>query len=71
VHPATLAHQRSLVFPWVGWIDATLAILMIAAALALKGQDEIAGLLIGLGVVILTSVALIEPATTRMAGIEG
>jgi predicted Ser/Thr protein kinase len=70
VHPASLAHQRSLVFPWVGWVDAALAVLMIASALALDGHDDVAGLLIGLGVVILASVALIEPATTRMAGVD-
>jgi hypothetical protein len=35
-----------------------------------EAHDEVAGLLIGLGVVTLASVTLIEPATTRAAGIE-
>jgi hypothetical protein len=69
VHPVSLAHQRSLVFPWVPWIDAALAALMIAAALALDDRDALAGLLITLGTVIVASIVLIEPATTRAAGI--
>ena len=69
VHPDNLEHQRSLVFPWVAWIDAALAVLMIAAALVLQDQDALAGFTIALGTVILASVALIEPATTRAAGI--
>ena len=48
-----------------------LAVLMIVAATTLAGaHDEVAGLLIGLGIVTLASVTLIEPATTRAAGIE-
>ena len=70
VHPASLQRQRSLVFPWVAWVDAALAVLMIGAALALDDNDAVAGLLIALGTVILASIALIEPATTRAAGIE-
>jgi hypothetical protein len=67
VHPEGLPRQRRLVFPWIAWIDAALAALMIAAALALEGRDAIAGLTIALGTVILASVTLIEPATTRAA----
>jgi hypothetical protein len=70
VHPGSLTRQRSVVFPWVAWIDAALAIVMIAAALVLlQDHDGLAGLVITLGTVILASVALIEPATTRSAGI--
>jgi len=70
VHVAALRRQRSLVFPWVAWIDAALAVLMIGAAFALDNHDAIAGLLIALAIVILASVTLIEPATTRLAGID-
>jgi hypothetical protein len=70
VDAAALRRQRSLVFPWIAWIDAALAVLMIGAALALNNMDGVAGLLIALAVVILASVALIEPATTRLAGLS-
>jgi serine/threonine-protein kinase len=69
VHPESLQRQRSLVFPWVPWIDAALAVLMFAAALSLENQDAIAGFTIALATVIVASVTLIEPATTRAAGI--
>ena len=71
VHPRMLREQRARVFPALPLIDATLAVLMIGAATRLaESHDEVAGLLIGLGVVTLASVALIEPATTRAAHIE-
>jgi hypothetical protein len=69
VNPASLGRQRSLVFPAVAWIDGGLAVLMIAAALAWSDRDAMTGLLIALGTVILASVVLIEPTTTRSAGI--
>ena len=70
VQPAMLAHHRARVFPAVPILDTALAILMIGAALRLAGeQDELAGLVIGLGVVTIASVFLIEPATTRAAGL--
>ena len=69
VHPASLQRQRSLVFPWVPWIDTGLALLMFAAALSLQNKDAVAGFTIALCTVIVASVTLIEPATTRAAGI--
>ena len=70
VHPASLGRQRARIFPWVIVVDAALALLMIAAALALQDQDALAGLMITLGTVILLSLAFIEPATTRAAGLS-
>lgn len=71
VHPRSLARQRSLLFPWIPTLDAVLAIVMIvaAAAFAAGENDALAGLAISLGSVILVSVAFIEPATTRAAGL--
>lgn len=70
VNPAGLANQRARVVPWIGIIDALLAVLMIAAAVGLAGDhDVLAGLAISLGTIILVSVVFIEPATTRAAGI--
>jgi hypothetical protein len=71
VHPTQLSHQRARLFPALPVVDGTLALLMILAAVRLAGaHDAVAGLLIGLGIVTLASVILIEPATTRAAGIE-
>jgi hypothetical protein len=65
-----LPHHRARVFPAVPILDTALAILMITASLRLAGEhDELAGLVIGLGVVTIASVFLIEPATTRAAGL--
>ncbi|CAN5851174.1 hypothetical protein BH24ACI5_BH24ACI5_20000 [soil metagenome] len=70
VDPAALPAQRARMFPWVMMADAALALLMIGAALALQDKDAVAGLVITLGTVILLSVAFIEPATTRAAGLS-
>ena len=71
VHPAILRQQINRVFPALPLVDATLAVLMIAAATRLAGAyDEMAGVLIALGVITLASVSLIEPATTRAARID-
>jgi serine/threonine protein kinase len=70
VHPANLAYQRTLVFPWVGWIDAALALMMIGVSFTLTDMDAVAGMVIALGTVILASIILIEPATTRAAAIN-
>lgn len=69
VHPANLRTQRAVVFPWVVAVDAVLAVLMIAAALALQDRDAVAGLVIALSTIILLSLVFIEPATTRAAGL--
>ena len=71
VHPALLPEQRRRVFPALPLVDAALAVLMMIAATRLaEAHDEVAGLLIGIAVATLASVTLIEPATTRAAGIE-
>lgn len=70
VHPGNLRRQRAVVFPWVVAVDAVLAVIMIAAALALQNHDAVAGLVITLATIILLSLAFIEPATTRAAGLS-
>ena len=71
VHPENLYTQRQRVFPWVAIGDALLAILMITTGVALAGEnDGLAGLLLSVASVILASVAFIEPATTRAAGLQ-
>ena len=71
VHPENLSTQRDRMFPWVGIGDALLALLMIGTGVALAGEnDGLAGLLLSVATVILASVAFIEPATTRAAGLK-
>jgi serine/threonine protein kinase len=71
VHTPNLSAQRAVIFPWVVAVDAVLALLMIGAALVLlQDRDAFAGLVITLGTVILLSLAFIEPATTRAAGLS-
>jgi hypothetical protein len=49
-------------------VDSVLAALMIVSAVGLAGDhDLLAGLAITLGAIIVVSVTLIEPATTRAA----
>lgn len=69
VHPVNLPRQRALMFPWVIAVDAGLALMMMTAALALEDRDAVAGFVMALSTVILLSLAFIEPATTRAAGL--
>jgi len=70
VHPAMLIDHRSRVFPAIATIDALLAgSLFVAAALIGEEHDAIAAVLVALGAVMLASLSLIEPATTRAAGL--
>jgi hypothetical protein len=73
VNPGMLRHHRSRVFPMLPAIDIALALAMVAAAgrLAWSGApDEVAGLCLSLGIVVIASVTIIEPATTRAAGLD-
>ena len=71
VHPDTLAAHRARVFQAVVSADALLAALWLTMAALIAGDhDEIAAVLVTSGVASLASLALIEPATTREAGLE-
>ena len=71
VHPAMLIEHRARLFPAVAFADALLAAaLLVTAALIAGDHDEIAALFLSLAVVMLASLALIEPATTRAAGLD-
>jgi hypothetical protein len=70
VHPEMLADHRARLFPAILCADATLALVFVAGGTFMAGQhDEVAALLLSVGVVTLASLALIEPATTRGAGL--
>ncbi|MEO6239346.1 MAG: serine/threonine-protein kinase [Vicinamibacterales bacterium] len=73
VNPGMLRHHRARVFPMLPVIDIGLALALIAAAARLawsEAPDEIAGFCLSLGIVVIASVAIIEPATTRAARLE-
>jgi eukaryotic-like serine/threonine-protein kinase len=71
IHPEMLIPHRARLFPAVAVADTLLAITLLGAAARIAGDhDEIAALFLSLGVVTLASLALIEPATTRAAGIN-
>jgi hypothetical protein len=71
IHPATLIEHRARLFPAVAAADALLAAALLGTAAFIAGDhDEIAALFLSVAVVMLASLALIEPATTRAAGIN-
>ena len=71
VHPDTLIEHRARLFPAVAVADALLAAALLGTATLIAGDhDEIAALFVSVGVVMLASLALIEPATTRAAGLN-
>jgi serine/threonine protein kinase len=70
VHPDSLQAHRARLFPAIVVADALLAGALMAASAAVAGaHDEIGALLLVVAIVMLASLALVEPATTRGAGI--
>ena len=68
VHEPHLRQQRSRVYPALAAIEAVLGLVLTGAAAAVSGtHDELAAVLVTLGVATLASLAIIEPATTAAA----
>jgi hypothetical protein len=71
VHPDTLAGHRARLFPAVVGAEALLALALLTTAALIAGEhDEVAALLVTVGVATFASLALIEPATTKEAGLR-
>ena len=71
VHPALLIDHRIRLFPAVAFADALLAVsLLVTAALIADEHDGIAAVFVSVAVVMLASLALIEPTTTKAAGLN-
>jgi serine/threonine-protein kinase len=71
VHPEMLIDHRARAFPAIAAVDTLLAgALFISGALIAGDHDAVAALLVGLAAVTLASLSLIEPATTRAAGLN-
>ena len=72
IHPSTVAPHRQRLFPWIAIAEGLLAVTIVGSATVIAGQHEAtAALLISLAIVIAVSLAVIEPATTRNAGLTG
>ncbi len=70
VHPVMLASHRAGLFPWIAVAETVLAaLLLISAATILERHEVVTGIQFSLAIVMLASLALIEPATTRGAGL--
>jgi hypothetical protein len=66
VHAANLAAHRARVYPAIVAADGLLAVTLLTAAALVAGvQDELGAVLLIMAVVMLVSLALVEPATTR------
>lgn len=69
VHPANLAAHRARVYPAIVAADGLLAVALLTAATLVAGvQDELGAILLIMAVVLLVSLILVEPATTKGEG---
>jgi serine/threonine-protein kinase len=68
VHPDTLRAHRSRVLPWIIGCEAALLVLLLIVGLTISGaHDGVSAWLIVTALLLLVSLAVIEPATTRAA----
>ena len=71
VQPASLPAHRSRLFPYIAVTESLLAVVLLgSAALVAGAYDGMSALLITLGVATIASIAIIEPATTKAAGLD-
>ena len=70
VHATRLAAHRSHLFPWIAIAEGLLATVLLGSALHLGADSDItAAPLLTVALVLLASLAIIEPATTSGAGL--
>jgi len=71
VHPAMLQAHRSRLFRWIAGAETGIAALLLgSAAVIADTRPVIAAVLVSLAIVMLASLALIEPATAGGASLE-
>ena len=72
VHPDILAEHRRRLSGWIRWAEGTLSVLLLmgGAALIAANHEATAALFISLAIVIAASLLVIEPTTTRGAGLD-
>jgi hypothetical protein len=70
VHPSWLAAHRRKLFRWIAMAEVGIAVLLLAAAAVFaEGRPGMAAVFVSLSIVMMASLALIEPATTGGAGL--
>jgi hypothetical protein len=68
VDPASFPAQRARLLPWIVAIETLLVVLLTAVAIAISGRhDPAAAWLVVTALLLLVSIVVIEPATTRAA----
>jgi hypothetical protein len=71
VHAPMLVSHRARLFPWVVAAESLLAVVLLVSALALGTEsDTTAAPLLSVGLILVASLAIIEPATTSGAGLR-
>jgi hypothetical protein len=71
VHASMLVSHRARLFPWVVAAEGLLAVVLLVSALALGTEsDATAAPLLSVGLILVASLAIIEPATTAGAGLR-
>jgi hypothetical protein len=70
VQPQMLAEHHARLSTWLPWTEGALALLLLWSAALISDRHEAwAALLIGLAILLGASLAVIEPATNRGAGL--
>ena len=71
VHASMLPAHRARLFPWVVAAESLLAVVLLVSAFALGTEsDTTAAPLLSVGLILVASLAIIEPATTSGAGLR-
>lgn len=72
VQPASLRDHRARLYPYIAASETLLAVVLLGSAALVAGDyDGMSAVLVALAIVTLASLAIIEPATTRAAGLDG
>jgi hypothetical protein len=71
VHPAMLPAHRSKLFRWIAGAEAGIAVLLLgSAAMLAEARPVVAAVLVSLAIVMIASLAVIEPATAGGASLD-
>ena len=71
VHPAMLPAHRAKLFRWIAGAEAGIAVLLLgSAAMIAEARPVLAAVLVSLAIVMIASLAVIEPATAGGASLD-
>jgi tRNA A-37 threonylcarbamoyl transferase component Bud32 len=72
VYAEMLVTRRARVFPWIAFLEVTMIVVLLTSGLAIGSQHEILAALVIVAVLIsFAALVIIEPTTTRGAGLAG